>query len=157
VIYDIEKLLTDMKAVAVANLDTKLAAIAAEKGDGLTLATIPAAAYIFQTLTRNHATAYPAFMFYGYDDPTADGIGPYTLEEFEIFFIAMVKDTAENGVYLTRMMRYGRALKEIFQDGFNNTPWKNKLKVSSVAPVSFQIAGGPGSFMGAGVKVWTKI
>lgn len=154
--YDLEQLCFDLQTIASANLATKLAALDTEKNDGLTLKAPASTAYFFQALNKAQATADDVFVFFGMDDPTADGLGPMTVEEVEIFFIVMARDTGENQQYLRRMLRYSRALKEIFQENFSNTPWKNKLKVTSIAPVSFTIQGVPSTFMGAGVKVWTK-
>lgn len=155
--YDLEQLLFDLRDICKANLGTKLAAIDTEKNDGTTMSVPAQTAYFFQSLTKNQAAAEDVFVFFGMDDPIADGLGPMTIEEVEIFFIVMLKQTAESEQYLQRMLRYTRALKEIFQENFNSTPMKNKLRVSSLSPVSFNIAGVTSTFMGAGVKVWTKI
>jgi hypothetical protein len=155
-VYDLEKLSFDLREICKANIVAKLLAIDTEKADGVTMQSPHASAYFFQALTKAQASQYPCFVFFGMDDPISDGLGPMSVEEVELFFIVMLKDTAENEVYLQRMLRYSRALKEIFQENFNNTPWKNKLKITSVAPVSFQIAGVASTFAGAGVKVWTK-
>lgn len=151
--YDIENFLSDLVATCKAKLNTKIADINAEKGDAITVATVPDEAYFFQALNKAKAAPYPVFMFYGLEDPETDGLGPYTSESYEIYFIVVVKDTAENEIYLTKLLRYARALKEIFEQNFSKNPWGIKLKVSSLSPVGFEALGMPGSFKACGAKI----
>ncbi len=151
--YDIEELLRDLLEVCKANLNTKLAALDAEKNDGITLLTVPDEAYFFQSLEKARAAPYNAFVFWGLDDPTPDGHGPYTLENLGIFFIVVVRDTAETENYLFRLMRYSRAMKEIFEQNFSKNRGRVKLSVQNLSPVGFDALGMPGSFKAVGVRL----
>jgi hypothetical protein len=151
--YDIENLLTDLAAIAKTNLNTKIAAITAEKNDDIVLKTIDSGAYFFQSLAKNRAASYPVFLFYGMDDPTADGIGPGTAETVNIFFLVVLQDTAEEEVYMTRLLRYSRALKEIFEENYATIRRVSRILVSNLAPVSFEIENVSGTFKAVGVKV----
>lgn len=161
--YDVEELLRDLADVCKAKLNTRLAAITAEKvaqnpSDALTtLAQVPDGAYFFQSLDKSRAAAHPVFMFWGLEDPVADGAGPYTIERLSIFFIVVVKDTAEQENYMWRLMRYSRALKEIFEENFSKNRGGVKLSVSSLSPVGFDALGMPGSFKAVGVRLSATI
>lgn len=150
--YDLENLLADCLGVVTSNLNTKLAAITSEKGDGLALETLDPAQIFFQDLNKSDAAASNLFLFYGIEDPQADGIGPATALRNELFFILVLKDTGETTVFMKRLLRYMRAMQEIFQDNYDKIPRVGKIAVSSLSPVSFTIEGG-GSFKAVGVKI----
>lgn len=151
--YDLEKLLNDMKAVAVAGLNAKLAAISAEKGDEIALLPIEEGAYFFQVLDKSKAGHHKAFIFYGASDPTVQAIGASTAEDYEIFFIVVLRETVEGEAFSTRLMRYARALKEIFETAFTQNKIRTRISVSTITPTNFAIQGQPGMFKGVGVKV----
>lgn len=150
--YDLENLLADTLAIVTNNFNTKLLAIDAEKNDGITLKPLDLQKCFFQDLNKSEVAAAPLFLFYGVDDPVADGIGPHTALTCHLFFILVLQDTGENKKYMTRLLRYLRAMQEIFQDNYDKNPRVGRLSVSSIAPVSFSVEGG-GSFKAVGVKV----
>lgn len=151
--YDLESLLNDLKAVAVANLNAKLSAISSEKNDDIALLPVPNEAYFFQVLDKKKAGHFPAFIFYGASDPTVQAIGAGTAEDYEVFFIAVLRETAEGEAFSTRLLRYSRALKEIFETAFTQNKIRTRISVSSITPTNFAIQDQPGSFRGVGVKV----
>lgn len=151
--YDLEQLLSDLKAVCITNLNTKLAAITTEKGDSLSLPTISSDAYFFQRLDKNRVGPFKAFLFYAVEDPNADGIGPHTLEEYLINFIVALKDTADGEDFTTRLLRYSRALKEIFETACTQNKVRTKIVVSSLSPQAFSMQDVPGVFKGVGVQI----
>lgn len=154
--YDIEDVLTDMKSVCTTNLATKLLEIDAEKADRALL-PVNANAYFFQSLEHAKAAAFPVFIYYWMEDPTADGLGPNTLQDLEISFVVVLKDTAENDFYLTRMLRYSRALKEIFEQSCTGNMKHLRMLISSLSPVTFMIEGADTSFHAAGIKLRVKL
>lgn len=151
--YDLESLLNDLKAVAVANLNAKLSSITTEKADEISLLPIPEEAYFFQVLDKKKAGHHPAFIFYGASDPQIQSTGPATAEDYEIFFIVVLRETAEGEAFTTRLLRYSRALKEIFETAFTQNKVRTRIMVSSITPTNFGIQDTPGSFRGVGVKV----
>lgn len=150
--YDIENLLADTLKIVNDNLNVKLRAISAEKADGLNLLELDPAKCFFQDLDKSDAIAAPLFLFYGVDDPQVDGIGPASAIRAELFFILVLMDTGENKLFMTRLLRYMRAMQEIFQDNYDKIVRVGRISVSSLAPVSFTIQGG-GSFKAVGVKL----
>lgn len=155
--YDVESLLNDLKAIVVNNINTQLALIDVEKNDGVTMGEIDDNAYFFQSLQMSTAANYPVFVFYGIDDPVTSGIGHATSKAIDVFFIVVLQDTAENAVYMTRLLRYGRAMEEIFEKNFATITRAARLLVSSLAPVSFAVLNTPGSYKGVGVKIKATI
>lgn len=154
---DLERLLNELKNISQAKLTTKLAAIDAEKNDGLTMTPIPNEAYFFQDLSLESAAAFPAFMFFGVDDPEPIGNGPGTIERVEIYFIVVVQAEANASQFSTKLLRYNRALKEIFEESYGAIPWATKLQVSSLTPTTLQAPGFQAGFKGVGVKIVTSI
>ena len=150
--FDIEILLSDLRAIALANLNTKLASIDAEKNDGITLKQLDPDKVFFQDLDKSDAAAAPLFLYYGLDDPVTDAIGAHTALQLSIYFILVLQDTAENFTYMTRLLRYMRAMQEIFQENYATIQYVSRIQVSSLSPVSFTVEG-TGTFKATGVKI----
>jgi len=149
--YDLESLLSDLKAVCVANLNTKLTSIATEKGDSVSVPAINDAAYFFQILDFTAAGVWPVFLYYGAEDPTADSVGAHTAEDYNIFFVVVMRDTADGELMNTKMLRYSRALKEIFEQAFVENKIRVRISVTSITPLA--IGDSETTFRSVGVKV----
>jgi hypothetical protein len=154
---DTESLLFALKDCLQTNLNTKIAAIALEKADGLTLASVPTEAWFCQSLKWSHAAAHDIFVFFGVDDPQVEGIGPYTLEKESMFFTIVMKDTAENETYIKKLFRYRRAIKEVFEENFSKNPIGGRLIITSLAPISFGMEGMKDTFKAVGVNIEATI
>lgn len=155
--YDLEALLLDLKNVCISGLNTKLASIAAEKSDNIPLSEISNDAYFFQRIEKNRASVYPAFLLFTVEDPTADGIGPHTLENYLLNFIVVLKDTADADLFTTRLLRYSRALKEIFEEASIKNKIRARIQIASLSPQAFAIQDLTGTFRGVGVQIRTVI
>lgn len=132
--FDIELLLSDIEAFLVANLNTKLAAIDTEKNDGVTLAQINSAAYYQQTIHKETLN-YDPFVIYGIEAIEARGQGPATLEKYQLYVVVVMTDTHNDPKLLKRLLRYQRALKELFHANWSTIGNPVKMKVSSLVPV----------------------
>lgn len=154
--YDTEKLVEDLKTICQSSLNTRLAAIDAEKGSGST-PQVSNEAYFFQDMLHERAPSYDVLMLYGLQDPTTEPMPGATAENHEIYFIVVVKETGELEKLQTRMMRYARALKEVFERDFSNIRCPCKLMVSSVMPTRFRQDGVSGAWLTAGVKINTTL
>lgn len=154
--YDLESLINDLKAVCVAQLNSKLSAINTEKADGLDVPPVSEDAYFFQSLAKSAAGQYPVFIFYGAEDPTVDSIGAATLEAHSVDFIVVVREMADDKMS-TRMLRYSRAMKEIFEQAFLQRKIGTKIEVISLTPTRFGIEGIKHNFHGVGVKIGAVI
>lgn len=151
--YDVEDLIDGLDTILKASLNTKIAALNAEKNDSITLADIPNEAYFFQDLKLQDVQAYDNFLLYGLGEPKIEAQGPYTAEIERLFYVIVVKDTAENSVYLKKLLRYRRILKEIFEENFTKNGLGGRLIVTSLAPVDYEVMGSGTTFRAVGVIV----
>lgn len=156
--YDVESLLAELKAICVDDLNNKLDAIATEKGDSMELPHIDDRAFVFQSFDRSSVPPFPQFIFYGLDlEGQVDGIGPHTAEQVTVLFLIVSKDNAKNDKYLTQQLRYGRALREIFEEGWSKISAEARIFISSLAPIVFEMHGLDGSYRAVGVKIRTTL
>lgn len=154
--YDIEQLILDLLAICQGKLNAKLAAIDAEKDDGISLPQIPPNAYFFQSLDEE-AAPFNQFVYFGVEDPIPDSNGPYAAESVTVYFIVVIKRTPESRRLMQKVLRYQRALKEIFQEGWANSPSGCKLSVSGLRPSDFKFLNNSQSHRAIGVQIQTTI
>lgn len=140
--YDEELMIKDALALVQSKLNTKIAAINTEKNDALVLATIPNEQYIFETLTSEMLN-YKGFMvLFGIQDtPIREQSDGSTIEDVVITFQIGTFDNGEkdrsNTLY--KLLRYRRALKEIFQENPDVFRGYAKSKLKSLKPDAFPI------------------
>ncbi len=133
--YDIESLLVDMVAFMKANLPGKLTAITTEKGDSLTLTAPANASYTFQAPSFAMAN-YNPFLLYGIDDILPDrGEGPATAKPYQLFVIIGLNDEGNDPNLFTRLLRYQRALEDLFEANWASIASSVKFRVSGLVPV----------------------
>lgn len=150
--YDIESLCDDIKTVLTTYLNTKLAAIDAEKNDDIDLATVNSLAYVFQSM--NGVTInYNPFIFYGVQEIDGEGGYSYTPSRVDVSVILVLEDQAEDIDIGKRMLRYGRALKEVFEEHFNETAHGVKLSVQSQVPIEISLMNSSNPHRAIGVLV----
>lgn len=135
--YDLESFTSDIETLLKANLNTKIAAIDTEKADGITTGPVNDAAYFFQSLNEDVVNLDP-FIFWGVDNIVSDSLGPATLETVSVAIMLVMEDTAEDGNLRKRMLRYKRALQEVFQDNWDKTSNRVKIKVQTFPPTQFK-------------------
>jgi hypothetical protein len=141
--YDIENFFDDLKAFLQANMNTKLAAIDAEKADGITLGTISNAAYFFQTLGDEIAN-YNPFVFYGIDQLPANAIYSNVDAAITAQVVIVLSDDENDPNIMKRLLRYQRALIELFESNYAGISKIGKILVSGLAPAPLALAGRAG-------------
>jgi hypothetical protein len=150
--YDIESLCDDIKAILVANLTAKIMALNTEKADTVTLADVSAEAYIFQSM--NGVTVnYNPFIFYGVQEIDGEGGQSYTPSRVDVSVILVLEDSGEDIDIGRRMLRYGRALKEVFEEHFQDTSHGVKLTVQSQVPIEITLMNSSERHRAIGVLV----
>lgn len=153
--YDVESLLDDVKALLEANFATKIAAINSEKNDSITL-TAPASGSYFRGELNGEQETMDPFVFYGIETVKTEGRGPATSNLYSLFVVIVIEDTGQDaqlgGVY-NRMLRYMRAMYEVFQDHWSEYEPSVKLLVSSIEPVLFTDLNTTQTYRSAGVKI----
>ena len=144
--YDIEDLCNDLKAYLLANLDTKIAAVEAEKiaaGKPLDggLPGIPEAAYTFQNWS-DAILQNPVNLFFGVEDVKANDIGAGQSADVLTLFIEVVlvvDSNKKNNDDVNRVFRYTRAIKEVMQAYAKINSFISKTKIETVRPVSYKL------------------
>lgn len=141
--FDGEDLLDRVLSIIQTGLSAKLTAIEAEKiakGKGITggLPVPESGAYFRQTWSNNILNYAPA-IFYGIENVQADGVGPVTSEKFTVFVEVIIVDSGMDTNTTSKIMRYSRALKELFQSSFSEVAETGRIKIETVRPVSFKL------------------
>lgn len=141
--FDAEDLLDAVLEVMTDNLNARISAIDAEKtakGKELkpVLATIKASAYFRQSWSEKILNATPA-IFYGIEECTPIDGGGVAATTYKIFCEVIYTD---NGMYndaTNRILRYTRALKEIFEEAFKSVAEMSAIKIETVRPIAFKL------------------
>jgi hypothetical protein len=148
--FDTEDLLTNVLAIMTANLNTKIAAIEAEKVARGFVATglLPVDAtigadgtpngYFEQTWSDKILNINPA-IFYGIENIQAQGAGPATMERYTVFVEVVLVDSGMDALTKNRIHRYARALKEVFEENYDKLNSAAQIKIETVRPVSFKL------------------
>lgn len=156
---DLERLIFDLEALVKANLNTKIAAIDAENNavlaaqDQVTCPLLDTNAFLFQDMTQADAAGFPVFVFFGTESPQTNSVGPGTANICEFFFIVVLQNDGSPRSSYIKLLRYVRALQEIFESNFKKFPDASRLEVSGTDPVTIAPPSGEWSFKGAGVKI----
>jgi hypothetical protein len=138
--YDAESLLSDIETFLKANLNTKISAITTEKNDGITLRTVDSGAYFFQVLDDKIANFNP-IVVYGLTDWQSDGIGPANAEKVAIEIAIILTDDSQDANIGKKMLRYHRALTELFNENWAKIRSSLKLKITSLPPITIGLNG----------------
>ena len=154
--YDLESLMSDVKSILTTNLNTKIGDINTEKGDSITLLTVDSAAYFMQDLDHESLNFNP-FIFYSVEDIDGTGFGPNTPQEFLINVILVLADQSGLTDVSTRMFRYSRALKEIFEENFSIKSNSNFISINVLAPVPLTSLNESMEFRAIGIQIKSSI
>lgn len=135
-VYDPESLLIDIENIVKNNLNTKITAINTEKGDSITLASIDSSAYILDIDLKS--VNYNPFILTSIVDIESNGIGSATSKIITINVALIHSDNGQDSAIVKRMLRYGRALSEIFEENFYQKRVTGILKIQNLPILSFQ-------------------
>lgn len=139
--YDIESLLLDIETLLKNNLNNKITAINSEKNDSIVLAQIDSNAYFMQSLDGPEVN-YNPFIFYGIEAISDEATGAnfsFTPMRLSIAVALVMEDSGLDVNISRRMFRYQRAIKEIFEEGFDSIPEGIKLTVQSQVPIELSL------------------
>lgn len=152
--YDTESFLRDVETFLKTNLNNNIIAINTEKGD-FVLDQIPTTAYIFQSLD-DRVVNNKASLFYYIDDIQSEAVDSATSEEISIEVVVILSDKKDNTLQY-RLLRYQRALKELFNNGFNKVNYSKKVRVESLVPIRFAYQNSTNYVHAIGVRLTTVI
>lgn len=154
--YDLELLMDDIKTIMTSNLNTKIGDINTEKSDSITLLTVDNSAYFLQDLDHSTINHNP-FIFYSCENIEGKGLGPNTPQEFIINCILVLADQSGYIDISTRMFRYLRALREIFEENFSIKSNGNFISINSLAPIPLTSLNETEEFRATGIQIITSI
>lgn len=140
--YDEELAVKDAIDLVKQKLSAKIAQINAEKNDDIVLATIPEAQYIFEMLTDEILNYKGYMVIYGIQDtPVREQSDGNTIEDIVVSVQIGTFDNGEKDRSKTmyKLLRYRRALKEIFLENSDVFRGYAKSKVKSLKPDAFPI------------------
>lgn len=150
--FDIECFLDNLEQFLKDNLNDRIAAIDAEKNSGWTTELVDDAAYIFQSLD-NMPVNFDPILFYGVSSVESDGINGATGKTYKIE-ISIIKADSESKTTGKKLLRYQRALEEIFEENYfiiNNV--RPKITITSLQPISFQLQNSGDQFKAIGIEI----
>lgn len=154
--YDLESLMNDVKTILTSNLNTKIGDINTEKSDSITLLTVDNSAYFLQDL-NSETVNYNPFIFYSCENIEGTGEGPNTPQEFLINIILVLADQSGYSDLSTRMFRYSRALKEIFEENFSIKSNSNFISINILAPIPLTTLNESREFKAVGIQIKSSI
>lgn len=155
---DFETICDDVLSIMTANLNQKITDINTEKGDSITLKAVPTGAYIFGSLNGKTAN-YDPFVFYGIQaiNEIEDDVQVYAASSIEIAVVVLLADMGDDIEIDRRLLRYGRALKEVFEDHFELSQSGGKIRVSSKPPVEVQLKNSSNFHRACGVTLGIEL
>ncbi len=156
--YDLERLYFDIQTLLANNLNTKLTAINTEKSDTITLKSVDSNAYFLQQLNGKQIN-YNPFILYGEEKIDSQPLKGASIEQVVVSVILVIEDEGEDtgNMMPQRMLRYRRALKEVFQDNFQLIENAAILKIQSLGAVAFEGLNSEASYRAIGVNLTTAL
>lgn len=148
--YDVENLLSDIRAILIANLNASIVAVEAEKiAQGLPVTNIKAVdtsigadglerGYFEQDWSDKILNTSPA-IWYGIEAMPPVGIGPATQTEFKIFIDVVHVDSGQDTLRNKRTNRYTRAIRDVIEANWDRLPGGTKTKIETIQPIAFKI------------------
>lgn len=132
--YDIESFLLDVETFIKANLNAKITEINTEKADSVTLAPLDDDDGYFQQMLDERIININPALWYGVSEFIPQSIQDRVAEGLQVFVLIIVADP-KDGTMTRLMWRYQRALKEIFEEGWDKVSrFAVDLRVSNVLP-----------------------
>lgn len=142
--YDGEDLLDDIYAIMIdgtKGLNAKITAVEAEKiskSKGLTPTLASISNYYCQTWSDNILNSSES-IFYGIEDVESNDQGA-NAKTYKVFIDVVLVDNNQTNDSYKRIMRYSRALEELFKTSFSSAIPTGMVKIESVRPVAFRLS-----------------
>ena len=150
--FDIECFLDNLLIFLKDNLNNQITAIDTEKGDSLGTELINDGAYIFQSLDQFPVNFDP-ILFYGIRQIKSNGIPGATGKTY-LIEVSVIKTIDESTTIGKKLLRYQRALEEIFEKNyFKIGNVRPKIEISSLEPVSFKVQNSGEQFRAIGIEI----
>lgn len=95
--------------------------------------------YYVQTWVDKILSSSPA-IFFGIEDVSSTSVGAATAQTIKVFVEVILVDNGLSNDVHRRLMRYTRALKELFEKNFAPSIATSRVEVDSVRPLAFKIS-----------------
>lgn len=149
--HDFEEILESVKQIIVDNFNTKLLALATEKGDSIVLPPVETNAYFMQSM-NDRAANFDPIMVYGIENIETNNLGPMSAEKIFISAVILLVDNGRANINLI-MFRYSRALKEIFEENWYIHNSSSKINVSRSTVVPFEALDSSATYKAIGIEI----
>jgi len=136
--YDIEAFCDNVGAFLQANINSKITSINTEKNDSFTLTQIDSGAIFFQTLGDEVAN-YNPFILYGIADMPAENAYSEIGVIVRLQVCVILADAQNATETIRKLLRYQRALIELFTSNYSDVGVIGKVKVSGLMPVDIKL------------------
>lgn len=146
-----------IEAFIKANLNTHIAVQNSTNTYGITLKTVSASAYFFQTMNDAIANFDP-FIYYGVADveaPSSEGGG--TIEKITFNALLVVSDRGEDLLIGRRMLLYREAWKAMIGPGWANIHRNARMTLTSLVPVAFTEINTNHPYRAVGIEIVTEL
>lgn len=154
--YDAEEVSRAIIAYLVANLNTRITALNAEFNDDIVLKTLSDDAFFFQTMNDKVAN-YDPYCLLSLDDIQGEGI-PSASSELLVFSCGIVLQDAGQDLSIGyRLLRYGRVLRELFNNGYSKILPHVTFTIQSLRPVVIPSPNSNDLFRAVGVQLMAPI
>jgi hypothetical protein len=130
---DIEVVCIAVETFMKARLNTKLAEIDAEKADGMTSPTVPDEAYVFEYWGEEFANFNPVVLIGIAGMDASDGPGPGVVQTVRLQVGVVLTDDGTPNI-VRKLLRFQRALTEIFTKEWDTVYRAVKFRVSGIEP-----------------------
>lgn len=153
---DIEMTLYAIVGLYQEKLGAKLAALSAEKDDGMVLKVPPIEAYFVQELNGKMVN-YNPFLMVSLEGIDTTAYGPNTTDLLSIHVSICLADEGQDLAIGRRMFRYHRALKEVLEENWDRAELGGKMQIGSLAPISFRLLDSSRIHRAVGIEIRTAI
>lgn len=150
--FDLESFNDRLKAFLVDNMAAKIAEINTEKGNDPVLIEIPEAQY-FEDFNEKIVN-FENFIYYGFLDfePGLNNGGEVG-QPVSMFFTTMITDQDGGVIGRNKILRYTRAMYEIFQENSTSSGSISDLEITIMPPEFVKIRSGSDWYRAGGVYV----
>lgn len=149
---DLEKIVDSIVAIFQNKFNTKCSAISTEKNDGLTLESLDNSAYGVLDLNTKPMTWDP-FLTILVDDVRTTGQGPMSSHIVSLLVLLVKEDQGTDADIHRKMLRYLRAVEEVFEDNFSDLNVNARYEIQSLAPQRLKLLNSTKPYRGTGVAV----
>lgn len=153
---DLETILDKIKLLFQAKLTAKLAALDAEKNDGITLPTVENGAYFLQGYHEGMAN-FNQFIVYGVEKIDSTSVNALAAKSFSLYVELAMTDQGMNNENMKKLLRYGRALEEIVNENFDKILGNTRFQTSLLEPAAFEDVKGGVFLKSVGVRITASI